>query len=188
MRTFLGKLLITLMGWKLKGEIPDNIKNYVLIAAPHTSNMDFFIALPAMWAYNIHGKYLIKKELFWWPLSWWLKFTGGIPVDRKNSNSEFLRKLNQHLIEGENVCLLFTPEGTRSHTEKWKIGFHRVARTLNLPIVLAYADYAKKEVMVGEVFYPSDDVQNDLLKLEEYFDKVTAKHPEKFNKQFFVRR
>lgn len=188
MRKYLGKLIIALMGWKLKGEIPSNIKNYVLIAAPHTSNMDFFIALPAMWGYNIHGKYLIKQELFWWPLSLWLKFTGGIPVDRKNSNSEFLKKLKMHLTEGENVCLLFTPEGTRSFTEKWKTGFHRVAKTLNLPIVLAYADYAKKEVMVGEVFYPTDNLENDLLSLETYFRNVNAKHPEKFNKQFFVRQ
>jgi len=187
MRTYLGKLIIALMGWKLKGEIPSNIKNYVLIAAPHTSNMDFFIALPAMWGYNIHGKYLIKQELFWWPLSLWLKFTGGIPVDRKNSNSEFLKKLKMHLTEGENVCLLFTPEGTRSYTEKWKTGFHRVAKSLNLPIVLAYADYAKKEVMVGEVIYPTDNLENDLLSLETYFRNVNAKHPEKFNKQFFVR-
>jgi 1-acyl-sn-glycerol-3-phosphate acyltransferase len=183
----LGLFLLGLMGWKIENTIPNDLKKYVLIAAPHTSNMDFIIALPSMWTLGVNGKYLIKKELFWWPLGAFLRATGGIPVDRSNRNIEFVEKLKGILRESDQLSLLFTPEGTRSRSRKWKTGFYRIAHSLDLPIVIAYADYEKKLVGVGEVLYPSGDVNADLLKLEEFYKDKAARYPEKFNKKFFVR-
>ena len=73
--------LLKVLGWTVDKTNPP-VSNCVVIAAPHTSNMDFFLALPTLWAWDIKGHYLIKKEHFWWPFSWFLKKTGGIPVDQ----------------------------------------------------------------------------------------------------------
>lgn len=187
MKKSIGRFLLRLMGWKLTGEIPKEVKKYVLIAAPHTSNFDFFLALPSLWGLGIKGRYLIKKELFWFPLNLFLRFTGGIPVDRKDKTHEFVEQLQTLLQSKDNFGLLFTPEGTRSRVVRWKTGFHRVARSCDIPIVLAYADYVNKEVHCGEVLVPTDDLQADLEKLEKYYAPIRAKFPEQFNNQFFER-
>ena len=43
----IGRMMMTLGGWKFEGVVPDEPK-FVLIVAPHTSNWDFFVGL---WAY-----------------------------------------------------------------------------------------------------------------------------------------
>ena len=187
MKELIGRFLFFLIGWEIENKIPKDLKKYVLIAAPHTSNVDFLIALPSMWQIHLKGKYLIKKELFWWPLSWFLRVTGGVPVNRSSMNKEFVEYLKALLNDNEEFAILFTPEGTRSYTTKWKTGFYRIAQSLDLPIVLAYADFKKKKVKVGDVFYPTNDLKGDLEQLEEYFKSVTAKHPEQFNKRFYKR-
>lgn len=187
MKKIIGKWLLNLFGWKLENKIPKDIKKFVLVAAPHTSNWDFMVALPSMWMIDLKGKYLIKKELFWWPLSWFLRTTGGIPVDRKSMNKDFVRYLNELFDKHDEFGILFTPEGTRSWTKKWKTGFHRISMNLDIPIILAYADFDKKQVRVGDVFYPTNNLEEDLKRLEDYYKGVLGKHPEKFNQKFFER-
>ena len=187
MKKAIGKALLRLMGWRSESVIPQDLKKFVLIAAPHTSNMDFFLALPTLWAWDIKGHYLIKKEHFWWPFSWFLKKTGGLPVDRSKDNKEFVDDLKKKLQEADRMSILFTPEGTRSYAKKWKTGFYRVAHSLNVPIVLAYADYKKKLVHVGETLVPSGDLEADLEKLEAYYSNVVASFPDKFNNKFYIR-
>lgn len=186
MKKWVGYQLLRLMGWKLTGSINPAIDKFVLIAAPHTSNMDFFLAIPSLWALGVTGRYLIKKELFWFPLNLLLRLTGGIPVDRKNKKVEFVDQLKDLLNSKDRFAILFTPEGTRSRVERWKTGFYRVAKSCNIPVVLAYADYEKKEVHCGETLYPTDDFEADFEKLEEYYSEITACYPEKFNRKFFV--
>jgi 1-acyl-sn-glycerol-3-phosphate acyltransferase len=183
----LGRFLLGLMGWSLEDYIPKDLKTFVLIAAPHTSNMDFFVALPSLWALGIKSRYLIKKELFWWPLGSFLRATGGIPVDRSGTNKKFVQDLTNLLADADQLALLFTPEGTRSYAKRWKTGFYRIAHSLEVPIVLATADYEKKLVTVGDVFHTTGDVNKDLARLEEHYKNIAAKYPEKFNAEFFVR-
>ena len=47
---WLGKLLIKLSGWKIKGQISDLYENkkFVAIVAPHTSNWDAVVGLAAI--------------------------------------------------------------------------------------------------------------------------------------------
>jgi len=187
MKKRLGKFILKMMGWKLTGQVPKNLKRYVLIAAPHTSNFDFFLALPSLLGLGIKGKYLIKKELFWFPLSVFLKWTGGIPVDRKNKTQEFVEQLEDLMNSNEEFAILFTPEGTRSRVDKWKTGFHRVAKSCDIPILLAFADYEKKEVHCGEILTPTDDLKADLEKLEAYYKNRVGKFPEQFNPEFYER-
>ena len=173
-----------LWGWKFINEIPRDLKKYVLIAAPHTSNFDFVLLIACFWAGSINGRYLIKSELNRFPFSLFLKFTGAVPVDRKNVDDKFVRQLKNILKGDDEVALLFTPEGTRSYVKRWKTGFYRIAFHGGYPVVGAYADYKTKTVKAGRVFHLSGDEKKDFGAFENYYSGVVARYPEKFNKKF----
>ncbi len=183
----LGRFLLRLFGWRFDWNIDPDVTKFVLIAAPHTSNIDFFVALPCLWQMPVKGRYLIKRELFWWPLSVFLRASGGIPVDRKKGTAEFVERLKGMLLKEQNFALLFTPEGTRSYVDQWKTGFHRIALETGVPIVVATADYKKRIVEVSTLFQPTADLHADLEKLEELYRGVIGKFPNQFNAEFYVR-
>ena len=188
MKELIANFLFKLYGWKLIGSVPKEIKKYVLIAAPHTSNMDFFLAMPTMWKLGVPGRFLIKKEhtdTFYGGL---IKAMGGIGVDRKNQSKTFVQELNDIVDSHEEIAMLFTPEGTRKRVKRWKTGFYRVALAVNVPIILAYAEYSKKEVHIGHVFNPSGDFEKDFDYMEKFFNQVTAKFPEDYNPIIFERK
>ncbi len=188
MKKLLGRLLFKLYGWKLVGKVPEEITKYVLIAAPHTSNMDFFLAMPTMWSLGLPGRYLIKKEHTDAFYGFVIKMMGGIGVDRKNQSLDFVEQLKQIVENNNELAMLFTPEGTRKRVEKWKTGFYRVALAMNVPIILAYADYSKKEVHIGHVFKPSGDFEKDFTYMENFFKDIVPKDPEGYNPQIFTRK
>ena len=51
------------IGWRIEGEPPD-IPKYVMIAAPHTSNWDFVIALAIIFVYRINVQIMMKDTWF----------------------------------------------------------------------------------------------------------------------------
>jgi 1-acyl-sn-glycerol-3-phosphate acyltransferase len=173
-------LLFKLNGWKIVGEVPPHIKKAVVIAAPHTSNWDFIYAMAIFRMSKLNVRYLIKKEMNFFPLSILLKNTGAIPVERNKK-----QKLTDQIIEKFNQCeeLLVTvpAEGTRKRVEKWKSGFYYAALGANVPILPGYLDYKKKEGGFGLPIYPTGNVEEDLLKLKNFFAEKTGKYPEKFN-------
>ena len=72
--------------------------------------------------------------------------------------------------------------------KKWKTGFYRVATAVNVPIVLAYANYVTKEVHIGHVFYPTGDFEKDFNFMEEFYKNIPAKFPEDYNPVIFDRK
>jgi len=112
-----------------------------------------------------------------------LRSMGGVPVDRSKKNSgteqmagEFSRRKRFHLA--------ITPEGTRSRTSSWKMGFYYIALKANVPIQLAYLDYKKKEMGITRIFHPTGDEKADLRELQRFYATVNARFPEKFNTHF----
>ena len=188
MKKWLGGILFKLMGWKLIGVIPKELKKFVLIAVPHTSNMDFFLAMPTMWSLGVPGKFLIKKEHTDAFYGFLIKWMGGLGVDRKNQSLDFVEQLKQIVGNEPELAMLFTPEGTRKKVKKWKTGFYRVALAVDIPIVLAYADYLKKEVHLKEVFVPSRNFEKDFEYMEAFYRDIPAKYPENYNPIAFERK
>ena len=165
---FLCGAYFNLAGWKIKGTIPENIKQCVVIAAPHTSNFDFPITIGF---FNIMKKpirYLGKKELFSFPLGIIMRATGGIAVDRSKKNN-LVDHMASLFDEYEQLYLVIPPEGTRSKVEEWKTGFYHVAVKTKLPIALGYLDYEKKEAGVLAMFYPTGNLEVDLPKIKSYY-------------------
>ena len=170
-------LIFKLRGWKIVGNVPPEIKKAVVIAAPHTSNWDFILGRLAFFQYGVNAKFLIKKELFFFPLGLILKALGGIPVNRKkNSNmTDFAVRI---FDKSETMYLVFTPEGTRKYNPNWKKGFYYIAQKANVPIYVAYIDYAKKTGGFDRLFEPTGDVEKDIKDIKNILSKYKGKFPE----------
>lgn len=172
--------LFNLNGWKIVGTVPPEIKKAVVIAAPHTSNWDFIYAMAIFRMLKLNVRYLIKKEVNFFPLSILLKNTGAIPVERskkQNLTDQIIEKFNQ----SEELLVTVPAEGTRKRVDKWKSGFYYAALGANVPILPGYLDYKRKEGGFGAPIYPTGNVEEDLLKLRKFFEDKTGKYPEFFN-------
>ena len=174
---FFAKLMYKILGWKLKGSIPTDIKKCVMVAAPHTSNWDFFYGVIAFYIMGIKIKTPIKKELFFFPLGIILNALGGIQVDRAKAG-----KLVDNIVDlfkkYDELVIFITPEGTRSYAERWKTGFWHIAKNANVPIILGYIDYSKKTAGVGPVFVPTGNVDKDIEEVKNFYRNITAKYPD----------
>lgn len=178
---WISALVFKIIGWKIKGRIPPEIKKCVILAAPHTSNMDFFIGRLAYFILDVPVKFLIKKEAFKNPVfNKLLLKMGGIPVDRGRS-SKLVDELAVLFEKHDTLNMVITPEGTRRLVHQWRKGFYYIALKANVPIALGFADYAKKEAGFGPLLYPSGDFDADFETIREFYRHKTAHRPENFN-------
>ena len=76
------RALLSLAGWKIEGDFPNEPK-MVCIVAPHTSNWDFIVGILAVFAIGIRVRFLAKHTLFKGPLGWFMRWCGGMPVNRE---------------------------------------------------------------------------------------------------------
>jgi 1-acyl-sn-glycerol-3-phosphate acyltransferase len=176
----IAKFILKIWGWKIHGIIPPGVKKCIIIAAPHTSNWDFFIGRFAYFAIGVKVKFLIKKEVFVFPIGPIVKAWGGIAVDRGKRNN-IVQQVVSIFNNSESLYFLITPEGTRKYSARWKKGFYLIAEQANIPIALGYADFKKKEAGIGPVIYPSGDYDKDLKIIQDFYRNITAKYPENFS-------
>lgn len=167
-----------LFGWKLKGRQPD-LKKYVIIVAPHTSNLDFFVGVAAKSIAGFKSDFMAKHSLFKIPVvGWFLRWVGGHPVDR-TKKMNMVDQVVQLFEAHEEFVMTVTPEGTRSYNENWKTGFYRIAHQARVPIVKVGFDYGNKVVEFTEPFYTTGDVEKDIEEIKAYYRTIKGRHPEK---------
>ena len=178
---WLGKILIKLSGWKIKGQISDLYKNkkVVAIIAPHTSNWDAVVGLAAIAAIDLKVYFIGKHTVFRGILGKFMKYMGGIPVDRSKPGG-VIKDLLRQVKDKKNGLIGLAPEGTRSKVGEWKTGFLRIARELNSGVVLVSLDFLKKELVFGKEFMPTGDDKQDILSIREYYNTFTPKNPANF--------
>ena len=177
----LSKIYLKIIGWRIKGSFPKDLKKCVIIAAPHTSMTDFLIGRAAFYMFGVKKiNFLIKKEMFRFPLGGIIRAMGALPVDRSKS-SNMLLSMTKMFREKEKVLLIITPEGTRKYSENWKRGFYHIAENAGVPIVLSYVNYGLKEGGIGPIIYPTGNYDEDLKVIQEFYKDKIAKYPENFN-------
>ena len=185
MKKFIGSLIYFLMGWKLENndELTKNVHSCVLVCGPHTSNWDFVVTIAAFWKLGIPMKVFIKDD---WTKPWYgfiIEAMGGIGIDRtqRKNMTEYAGKMLRD--ESERLFMVNTPEGTRSFAEKWKKGFYYIAKSGEVPILFAFADYKKKKAGITGYIDPQENSLEEVLAYaEKFYADVTPKFPEKFNK------
>jgi len=173
-----GRLALSGIGWRLEGGVP-NVPRCVAIVAPHTSNWDFVVGLAALLALGLRGRFLAKDTLFRPPLGTFLRWMGGLPVDRATPDGVVEQAVSS-LREGEPTVLALAPEGTRRRVERWKTGFYRIAVGAGVPIWPVAFDYRTRTVRLHPGFAPSGDLEADLTRLQSLYEPAMARYPEHY--------
>ena len=170
--------MLKIFGWKVTGSIPADLKKYVVIAAPHTSAVDFPIGVWARSAIGRDIKYLGKKSLFKPPLGWLMRKLGGYPVDR-SGNQNLVAQVVELFNSKDAFAIALSPEGTRRKVDRLRTGFYHIAVGAKVPIVLVTFDYDARIVHFNpEPFYPTGDKEEDLKFIWDYYKGVKGKVPE----------
>lgn len=184
MLRLISKLILLAKGWTFNVDLAKPIDKCVLIVAPHTSAWDFVLGRAIFTLGNIPARFAIKKEAFFFPLNWLLRYLGGLPIDRtpKDASSKRLslvEALANLITKNKKICMVITPEASRGKRKQWKTGFYYVALKTNVPIAMAYLDYDTKEGIIGKLFYPTGNIDDDMkLVMDFYKDKTQiGKYP-----------
>lgn len=173
----LAKKIFHLIGWKLEGRFPSELEKKILIVAPHTSKLDFFVGILVKFWLDIRVKFYAKQELFRGIIGWALRKIGGIPVDRSKNNNivgqaiEDFKKFKTHGI-------LITPEGTRKRVDKFKSGFYHIAHQANVPIIPIAFDYEFKTIRIFPTYHVKGYGDREIEEIRSMFKGIKGKIPE----------
>lgn len=170
---FLAKMSLKIIGWKVEYVLPES-KKYILIAAPHTSNWDLVIMLLVSIVCGIKLNWVAKDTLFKGLFGTYLRWLGGIPVNRR-SNNNFTQQVIEIFNESEERIIVIAPEATRGKVEKWKSGFYYIAKGANIPIALGFLDYSKKIGGIGPSFYPDSSIEDSTRIIREFYKDIRGK-------------
>lgn len=166
-----------IMGWKIEGNIDREIKKSVMMVMPHTSWHDFYIAIICKGAIGADINWVGKKELFRFPFGFFFKSLGGSPLDRTGGLNK-VDSIVSIFDSKETFRLGLSPEGTRKKVEHLKTGFYYIAVKANVPIIPVSINFEKKTVDFGNAFYPTGNIEPDLIHLNKHFIGAEGKIPE----------
>lgn len=172
--------LLKMLGWKREGNLQD-IKKCVIIAAPHTSNWDFFYTLLMAFAFRKKMYWMGKESLFKKPFGFIVRWMGGVPVDRSKATN-LVDATIKCFKEHSEFCIVIAPEGTRGSVISWKTGFYRIAYGAGVPVLPAYLDYREKRGGFGEHFFPTGNIEVDMVEIRRFYSGKTGKNSHLYNR------
>lgn len=182
--SFFCKQIFRLSGWTVDTNLPPEIKKSIIIAAPHTSNWDFWYAMASFTIYRLRIRFTVKREWMRFPFGLLMRPLGGIGIDRRPRTAgagrkSFVEAMIDLFQQNEELIILITPEGTRSRQEKWKTGFYHVALGAGVPICLGYVDYKNRKAGIGKVIHPTD-FATDMRTIMDFYRNIHPRYPENF--------
>lgn len=174
------KFILKITGFHIDYSVPPEARKSIIAFAPHTSLYDFIVGKMVFTAMGVNIKFLIKKQYFVFPIGYFLRKWGGIPVDSKKIRS-LPFDVGNIIKKSDEIAILIAPEGTRKLVKSWKRGFYFIAEFAKVPIFLGYLDWSTKKGGIGPCIYPSGDYEKDLIIIEDFYRGMKGKNPEKFN-------
>jgi 1-acyl-sn-glycerol-3-phosphate acyltransferase len=173
-------MVLKLMGWKpVNGVMPH--KKAIIIGVPHTSAWDFVISYFYYTSVGGVAHTMIKKEFFFWPVGFFLKKMGGIPIDRSRGGT-ITKQIIHEMNSRDEMHLAITPEGTRKLNKRWKAGFHTIAKATGATVYLGFFDFGRKEIGWYETLELTNDAETDIRRMKAYYRQrgLVGRHPEMF--------
>lgn len=172
----IARLILRLVGWKINfhnDTLP--YKKCVIIGAWHTSNWDFALMLVGVLDAEVQLNWMGKNSIFPKPIAWFMRWLGGIPVDRSRSTN-MTTAIASIFDEREELKILLAPEGTRStENATFKSGFYYIAHQAGVPIAMAYIDAERKEVGLEKIMDTTGDYEKDLAEIMAYYEPYRNK-------------
>lgn len=175
------KIVVKRGKWKVD-PFPE-INKAVVLMAPHTSMWDFVYGRLYFALKRKKPSILIKKEIFKWPLGPLLKKLGGVPVDRDNSVA-IIKQLIKLFDEKDEFFLIITPEATRKKNKNWKKGFIKIAKAVNVPVIMGYLDCEKKILGVKGILDLQGTDNEIMERLKKHYVGLKGVHPDRFETGF----
>ena len=86
----------------------------------------------------------------------------------------------------EGFKFALSPEGTRKKVSRWKTGFYHVAKGAGVPVVMATLDFGKKQVLIDEPYYLTNDIRKDFEHFHNFYKNVEGKNPDQFDPDFHL--
>jgi 1-acyl-sn-glycerol-3-phosphate acyltransferase len=168
----LGRLMLRAMRFRVEGEVPD-LPKFVIAVAPHTSNWDFVVGAAVMFALDLRLAFLAKHTLFRGPFARLLRWMGGIPVDRSSPHGVVHESVEGFCGTPRRI-LAIAPQGTRKRGQgaRYKSGFLHIARGAGVPVMLASLDFGERVIRLGPTFFPGEDIDAELRRVEDFFATV----------------
>lgn len=176
----IGARVLGLIGWHVHfAPLPGPCG--VFVVYPHTSNWDFVVGMFAKLAVGVPIRWLGKEALFSGVFGFLfgrlMRRFGGEPVVRSTSTGA-IERLAERMHAADQFWLAITPEGTRSYKPYWRSGFYHIALVANVPVGLAFIDYAHKEIGVVEHIRLTGDVEADLARIRQSYADCGGLYPE----------
>lgn len=168
--------ILALTGWRAIGK-PIQDQRFVLIGAPHTSNWDFPLMLMVVLKLELKLHWMGKHSLFMFPFGGLMRWLGGIPIDRR-SHHGIVDQVTAQYQQNPQLVVLVPPEGTRKKVQDWKTGFYHIANNAGVPILMGYLDVSRKEAGLADFFYPTGDVDADIVKIRAFYATKKGVRPE----------
>ena len=172
---------LRMFGWRV---VFDGLpaRQGVRAISPHTSNWDFVIGVFAKWVIGIPLAFWGKDTLFKLPLfGRWLRWIGGVPVDRHSPQgavADMVARMAEARRNDRFLWLALSPEGTRSYRDSWRSGFYQVAQQAEVPLALAFFDYAERRVGVDSFIRLSGNVERDMAHIESRLGHHRGRRPQ----------
>jgi 1-acyl-sn-glycerol-3-phosphate acyltransferase len=172
------RMYLKIAGWDTTVQFPyHDLKKYIIIVGPHTSNWDFIIGLAYRSMLRLtYSRFLGKKELFTPPFGFFFRWLGGIPVDRHNKNHMVDDVVNQ-FGKREHLVVALSPEGTRTRVERLRTGFYFIALRAQVPIVMVGLDWKYRTIRLGAPFIPRDQAE-DFAHILNFYSTIEGRYPE----------
>lgn len=167
----MSRLTLKLSGWKVIGSVPADLKQCVLIAAPHSTNWDMPTSLMIAFALDTELQWVGKTSIFKFPFGGLMRWMGGVPVDRSRANNMVSATIDK-FKEVPVLRIMMAPEGTRSRVKEWKTGFYHIAHGAQVPIVLGFVDYINKLGGIGGIIETTGDYDKDLEQIMAFYQPL----------------
>ena len=174
----IGRAFLRLQGWKIEGDWPGHRKA-VLLAAPHTSNLDGFLMLATAAHYRVKLRWMGKKSLTAGPFGRLLLWLGCVPVDRSAAHG-LVGEMAAAFEQADQMVLAVPPEGTRGQTTGWKQGYYHIAHAANVPIIFSVLDFGTKTVRLSGELLTRGDYEADWPTVRAHYRSARGTIPSKF--------
>lgn len=171
-------LFLKAAGWHVATDWPGVAKS-VVIAAPHTSNLDGLLMLAIAGWYRQKLSWMGKASLVSGPFGGLVRRAGCIPVDRSKAG-DLVAQMREAFDAADSLHLAISPEGTRDANPDWKTGFWHIAKSANVPVLIAVLDFGTKQMRFEGPMTLSEDAGADLAQIVSHYRHAKGRYPDRF--------